>query len=1279
MSYEWNGLLDSALPNVYINRITLEQKNLKPLSNNPYDITPHIDQSKLPVLGQQVTATTYEMGGEIFLGKASEGVATSLTPTAGGSQETLKVVFDTFLEFPNLSDDDFFSLESLKDHLNIKVLLFGPNGKSAYDFLNGPNSLKMKYLTNDFWMGQFFQGDTDIDVETSDYVYKSFPMASMANLFNEIKDGHETATLKHVKQKYSKTLPDGTTVYKIPMRLELEYNNSFPPSLFALVYCALDVEALDLESYGATAAQAADATESATGRIASEVIIQNSKIQDKGMMFFVSNDQSVPDNDDLSMARNAAFNNLKGQLWFGGVHRMTTYDPPRYMAGNSHDAGMHPFLDYVVVANRRIQDFRTINVMQKKLMNLNPITELVFGGNYTDLRSNTAAKSFDDPALFSNLISSVNQKGFVKLFFSIDMGKLIRKHCDIPALLDKAAIIPDGGPLSVLLSPQNLKPLSFRVFRERIDVPNSVANQEADRKLIYDKYPQYYFFDEATAEYKHEAPAKKAVLSSLVPVQLDAGKPNFNGSVKHYSLTDYSIDKSEGGKYRYSVEVEVADPTVPYLVSQYKKASSGLQMLKEFVSIAVDGTGKDNVGADAPAPFYNSYLGEFNPNAPFSSGLTLEERLGQLSGINDFKEACGAFEFLTTTLRDNWTQAISAHDIEDDPNKVESFANLFSNMINIDSATPQSIVAVHEMFSTLTSQLKNTIESFSTAKIPKADTGEFCCDESGNAFSGSPLLQTKMPIGSAIPQRKIMVHHIFDDGGETVTTEQLDAGYDFLASQVNQYDKNNGLKVINWSSYDLNAHAEYSHYFNSKLTTAEDNFEVALQFAGDNSQHPVTFSTLPMKGRFLTIPEQGASQPYVKLPSTIVDPDDNNDKSFWKAANNIIRYKFSLFGNPDSKSFLGYGDDKIPGFDISITPTMERIIKEYQSLNFKGTVFGRQQYRASEISSVNKSGDHVENMAKDFTPPEEGFFDVEGEPLETDDSPNIKLPWAENIGQENFLLALIMQNYLNLGFWDTRLRAFDPSISASPMGVYLNNALYDAHPIEYYLGAATPGASTTLITAAAGPALNDLPNQIKVLIINNANVAASMIEATIKTNPISDLNPSVQYSMSTTIKTGGAFKTYWQTHNLYSGPDEHIHATDTTEKRNQIMFLNKFGEFWFRHQNIVEIEYLSGYSTTQAISDAPFGYDNKYNSSVKAPIWSPLNLDQNPTGGLLLCRLKKYKNPTLFNQHIYDILDLPLYDEYFFIKPDGLTLQGIIRGPEHAAISNYTDTFEEVS
>jgi hypothetical protein len=34
---------------------------------------------------------------------------------------------------------------------------------------------------------------------------------------------------------------------------------------------------------------------------------------------------------------------------------------------------------------------------------------------------------------------------------------------------------------------------------------------------------------------------------------------------------------------------------------------------------------------------------------------------------------------------------------------------------------------------------------------------------------------------------------------------------------------------------------------------------------------------------------------------------------------------------------------------------------------------------------------------------------------------------------------------------------------------------------------------------------------------------------------------------------------------------------------------------------------------------------------------------------VLLCRFKRYKNP-IFNQKAYDILGLPLYNEYFFLS-----------------------------
>ena len=127
------------------------------------------------------------------------------------------------------------------------------------------------------------------------------------------------------------------------------------------------------------------------------------------------------------------------------------------------------------------------------------------------------------------------------------------------------------------------------------------------------------------------------------------------------------------------------------------------------------------------------------------------------------------------------------------------------------------------------------------------------------------------------------------------------------------------------------------------------------------------------------------------------------------------------------------------------------------------------------------------------------------------------------------------------------------------------------------------------------------------------------------------------------------------------------------------MFMDRFGQFWFNHQNLGEIEYLAGYETTTAVPpieiqtsdewEAAFGsiyasanqepansgtkYEDIYNSCLNSPIWKPLTMEKVSLFGLdtvgqLLCRTKKYQN-TLFNQRAYSSLDLPLYDEYFLI------------------------------
>ena len=163
------------------------------------------------------------------------------------------------------------------------------------------------------------------------------------------------------------------------------------------------------------------------------------------MLFYISPNQQDEEHEK-------AFGALKGQLWFGGVHTHYVNGIKRYMAGNSHIDALHPYLDSVYVPNKKVQDLRLMEIMKKQLLNFNPISTFVMGGTYTNLRSNTAPANFDNLPIFSTLTNTATQGSRIKLFFGIDVGKLLKKHCAVPALLDKMAKKGDPLLLSSLIA-----------------------------------------------------------------------------------------------------------------------------------------------------------------------------------------------------------------------------------------------------------------------------------------------------------------------------------------------------------------------------------------------------------------------------------------------------------------------------------------------------------------------------------------------------------------------------------------------------------------------------------------------------------------------------------------------------------------------------------------------------------------------------------------------------------------------------------------------------------
>jgi len=91
-----------------------------------------------------------------------------------------------------------------------------------------------------------------------------------------------------------------------------------------------------------------------------------------------------------------------------------------------------------------------------------------------------------------------------------------------------------------------------------------------------------------------------------------------------------------------------------------------------------------------------------------------------------------------------------------------------------------------------------------------------------------------------------------------------------------------------------------------------------------------------------------------------------------------------------------------------------------------------------------------------------------------------------------------------------------------------------------------------------------------------------------------------------------------------------------------------YGEYWFNFENIVKVEYLSGFETGDFKTTGT--YESNFSSQIKSEIWRKISsgvIANMEIGKPLLCRLKKYTK--FANLEAAEKLDLPLYDEYFFI------------------------------
>ena len=1039
-AYKFNGLISTILPNVYINKITLEGKNfsntladLNATNNASLHINtvtgagaggptwPDANAGTLKIIyDMSIEVPEFYQGvGEVFKGVLDQTFYGNSALEAGGFFEYIKVAVMTFKgekakkTYLNIIEGDVTAPSPTTPTVE-KIVSHFESGwsKGLYVDPGLPDSLNnLNYHTNfEFTTKRLWKNWPDVLSVGGD------PLLLKKNKANE--DPKEY--LKHLKDKYRHVLPNGLVVYKIPLQIVQELQGEiYPNELAAIATCTIDYQFIQeaaAKIFEGTESAAAGAIESYSawtkyGRHATEVIIDGGKVPEKGMLFFISKNQ-IDDDESKSHMRQAAFGDLSGQLWFGGVHKYLK----RYMAGNEHlyYSEIQPYLDYILVDNNRVMDYRIMLAIKKQLLNFQPLSELIFGGSYYNLQSKVATADFSELAGFSNLISSIERgktelNNRIKLFFSIDQGKVLKRYCAIPRILDQMAQSAEVDMDAWMSS--NFNYTSFKIYRERLDVPNNIINQNK-RELIYDGYNHVWFYKKI---YKENINGETVLVnqlnptSALVPVGLKYGNEAGNGAsghMKHFTLTDYDSENTRAGIFKYSVEFEFYDPTLDYFLNSYKIILDGLTPLKTYIDLI---NGSHNKLGSPVINYFDATTGKFDNKFITGVGGKFYSEKEDL-----FKNAFSAMkDIIKLTRYGTMAEKYEASTFDNYLQNLNSM-NYLSSAINPQNVTPEGANLVYDALNTIAIQLKKLIDSFNTVKIPKIES----TIDPDTGASLSPKYQTVPPIGGANPRRIIKVIHEFDDPAELVNTKKTDAAYEYFGYCDNKSLNSIGLKVIGKYDYDGRSNEELVKYFeNPGMIFSMKYKNLTLGVLANNTA-----------GRYFTVPFG-----WTFLPSYVVG--FGTEKQYWQVINNIIRYKLNLLGDIKPGAQLGYGQyDAIPGYEI-INDEMERILKEYQTLSQNATYFLQKTTVTETDPAVsyylwNDSTDETETEMDPGNQPEgsadkddsdnESPFPSGGDSGDSNESQtkvesdeeklqSMEISWAKNYGQERLLLSFNMR------------------------------------------------------------------------------------------------------------------------------------------------------------------------------------------------------------------------------------------------------------------------------
>jgi len=428
---------------------------------------------------------------------------------------------------------------------------------------------------------EFIAGKYDITPES----YKESKFKKYAN---EVIISVENEILSDINQYTSYKDSQGNRVYDIRFEASFYHTKSNPEHLSYFAHAFLDSEQIAADFGCGTGNLEAAELKTKHGPTTGELVVNSSKVSKNSFVYY------TPQN----------------KVWLGPVH---FHEGVGFMAGIEHTDKPHPVLRRVVVQNTKIQDLRDsldferaeieFSIIENKLLNLSLSTLE---------RSVVDVKKTQE--YFSELYGTRDAEGRFRGTIAVNFQKILRDNAEFGKLLT-------NKNLSVVEEISNsCKILMAKIVRQRVE---NIESLNMLGNIIHGRVP---FGTSELGLITHSEPIKTVVYSSsgarktlspytrritstgqavekteknkIIRAGLeDAGFltevnvfPNLDGNVRHFAFTDHDIAKTTDGVYRYGIELTVEDGTRDYLLGISRRLLNAKKQLETYYNEAISST-----------------------------------------------------------------------------------------------------------------------------------------------------------------------------------------------------------------------------------------------------------------------------------------------------------------------------------------------------------------------------------------------------------------------------------------------------------------------------------------------------------------------------------------------------------------------------------------------------------------------------------------------------------------------------------------------------------------